>query len=1235
MAALMVVPPPSVFGLVATADGSPEGSNYAPEVSGTLPPSGPPLATGLGTNLSVAYSLALTDGNLVRGNVSPHQYSFNLGSSAYDPRNGLLYVDASPGVLVYNPSTSRIVGQLGSSFEYGAGPVFVATTGLLYGLVGNGTLEAVSPVTGLIVASIDVRFNNSISLGPDTLTWDPLSGDLLVSGIQNSTLIAVNLTRFSFVQNYTLGFLPSGVVYDSGTGRLYIADHAAGRIAVLDGLSGAILATISLASAPCPAFVYPEGITLDPANGEIYMVESSYGSGGCIIAVSTASNAWASAAPLGLGNSGVVYDTGTNQLFVGDYNSEAVWAVDPYNLSVTRPVPIADDHEYPAVVWAPWSLTVVPELSSIYLSLGEGDQIVGLDPVHLTEFSHTFTEGKVTAIVYDPLRHQYVVADWRNSRLVFVDPSNFSAAATTYLNGAPNALAYDPLTKELIVVTDGAFAPVARVEFLNATTAAVVGVLNDTGAVPETVGVDPATGVVYYPTTNGDLRAVDPLNFANNATIPIGGTAGGLAFDPTDHRLFVANSFTNVTVIDTATNRSIASIPTPGPGYIAWDSFNDRVYASNTFNSNVTIIDPVTDTANGSLPARPYAGALVADPNGSYLYVADNAGNVTALNLSNGTGTTISVGIYTNAVALGVNQDLLVGDWTDGTLYELAAHPRSLLANASFTIQPSVVARGSPITLYANVTGGTGPLTYSYSGLPAGCIPANLSSFACSPTATGRWGIGLTVHDSVGVERQLRAFLWVTQLFNVTFIAEGLASGTTWNVSLDGQTVTTATSFAKFIVPNGTYGFSIGPPPGLGASPPSGTLVVAGLDTSQPINFYRVYTATFDETGLPGSTPWGVTVAGLNLTSSTSTLAAQEPNGSYGFVVNPLPGFGAAPPSGTVSVSGSDVTTSIVFSKTFPVTFQENGIPLGNGWTLNVAGSNHTSYSSSLLIYLGNGSWSWTAPAAGAYVASPGNGTVVVAGSPASVVLAYTRLYGLTFTESGLAVGTGWSVAIGGTLLSGRTTNLTTAEGDGSYRYSVTNVSGYSLAQPTGTLVIAGAPRSIQVTFAPNSTGPSQHATFVVTFEESGLPTGASWGFTINGSTHTLAAGVGFGVKLENGSYSYSLAAVIGFVTPASGNVDIAGAPVTILVTYDPNGGTPAPQQGPPFTGFTLEAYALAGLAVIAVAVIVGLILSRRRGPGKPEIEPAEEALGPTDSEPDQIFGEGGVSPSDNPGGGR
>jgi hypothetical protein len=85
---------------------------------------------------------------------------------------------------------------------------------------------------------------------------------------------------------------------------------------------------------------------------------------------------------------------------------------------------------------------------------------------------------------------------------------------------------------------------------------------------------------------------------------------------------------------------------------------------------------------------------------------------------------------------------------TAGAFTHLLVNPAPSVA--SLTANPASTEVGRSFTVTAVVSGGTGALSYDYSGLPSGCSTANRSTLACTPAAAGSFTVRLSVIDNVG-----------------------------------------------------------------------------------------------------------------------------------------------------------------------------------------------------------------------------------------------------------------------------------------------------------------------------------------------------------------------------------------------------------------------------------------------------------------------------------------------------
>jgi hypothetical protein len=66
----------------------------------------------------------------------------------------------------------------------------------------------------------------------------------------------------------------------------------------------------------------------------------------------------------------------------------------------------------------------------------------------------------------------------------------------------------------------------------------------------------------------------------------------------------------------------------------------------------------------------------------------------------------------------------------------------------SLVAAPDPIVLGNSTTFTTTVTGGTGPYSYSYGNLPAGCSSSNAATLPCRPTVTGNFTVSVKVSDA-------------------------------------------------------------------------------------------------------------------------------------------------------------------------------------------------------------------------------------------------------------------------------------------------------------------------------------------------------------------------------------------------------------------------------------------------------------------------------------------------------
>jgi len=330
-------------------------------------------------------------------------------------------------------------------------------------------------------------------------------------------------------------------------------------------------------------------------------------------------------------------------------------------------------------------------------------------------------------------------------------------------------------------------------------------------------------------------------------------------------------------------------------------------------------------------------------------------------------------------------------------------------------------------------------------------------------------------------------FAFGTVNYSVTFAEVGLPVGTSWSVTLGGATQTTTSPTVSFSEPDGTYSFSVGAVPGFTAFPASGSLTVNGAPVNETVAFTPVspttYPVVFTQTGLLSGTSWSVTLAGATQISTASTISFTEPNGTYSYSVQDVPGWHQTtlPYSGLVAVSGSSVTevTLEFVQVTYLVSFVETGMPPAAGGGVSLNGGPISAFATGgvLTFDAPNGTYYYQVTAGSGYqltVSSP-DSPVTVTGSSATVTLTFEAIYTLTFTEAGLPSGTVWYLNVsGGLSLSSTMATITFTEPNGTYSFTVGSLTGYTPSPQSGSITVNGrAPSATSVTFVSSASSSS------------------------------------------------------------------------------------------------------------------------------------------------------------------
>ena len=621
--------------------------------------------------------------------------------------------------------------------------------------------------------------------------------------------------------------------------------------------------------------------------------------------------------------------------------------------------------------------------------------------------------------------------------------------------------------------------------------------------------------------------------------------------------------------------------------------------------------NPVTVTMSGPTTVLAEFGALVPVtflesglPSGTSWQVTFNG----VVGSASGSNITFNVTAGTYPYTLespvaGPTGTQFVTSPTSGTVTVAASHlsePVSYQTQYQLTVTASPASEGTvtpsgtvwedagqPVTLTATpVTG------YAFTGWA--CNPSSL----CPAPASDPMTISLTAPGSATA-----GFSSATE--PVSFVEQGLPSGTSWSVTFGGMVANAQGKNITFNVTAGSYSYLVPGPlsggPGVRYEPSgaSGTVPVGSHPVLVPVPFVTEYQLLVS--GVPASDGRATPSSGWYASGTSVTLQA-FPAGGYRFT-------GWASPNATgyrglnnpeTLVLGAPLEEQARFAPnlTYSITFGETGIPAGTSWSVTLSGNTLSSSTYTLTFIVANGSFSYVLEpevhptAAGErYQAESPGGNVTVSGQNVTLPALYEAEVYLTLATTGpgngtVSPGSGWYGADTSLELRANPANGSVFDG-----WSGTGAASYS--GPAN-------PENLTLTQPVNET-----ATFAPAPPLVGYVTGTvsppNAQVTLGGQPVTVLPNGTFRVSLRPGQYF--LNATLAGYAPYQTEVSVlAGKSVAVSISLTPSPSPPSPSiSGPP----GLEAAYLVLPPLVIVALVVVLWQRRRKktptGPAEPD----------------------------------
>jgi hypothetical protein len=324
------------------------------------------------------------------------------------------------------------------------------------------------------------------------------------------------------------------------------------------------------------------------------------------------------------------------------------------------------------------------------------------------------------------------------------------------------------------------------------------------------------------------------------------------------------------------------------------------------------------------------------------------------------------------------------------------------------------------------------------------------------------------------------------------------------------------------------------------------TIIPTGRVTEKAL-FVPGNTIVIQESGLPTGTSWSVTLHGFTWNSTTNDILVYEPNGSYGFTVNPVPGYRSLPKDGGFSVHQSLVEVVVTFVRltpappVFAVDFAVSGLPSGLG-PVPITVRNVTEMPGAPFRLI-NGSYAYRVGYVPGFHTPVTNRTFVVSGGPLTVTVPFVpTTYTARWEANGTRQNLTWSLVLNGTPIPATSAWISQVLPNGTYPYTVELPANFSASPRSGVMVVQGASAWLQLNFSL-----LRYAAEVLT---SGLSSALPWAIRLGNRTEqTEAADSSF--LAPNGTYTFDVHPPSGYyAVPSHGNFTVAGVPAPLRIVF-------------------------------------------------------------------------------------
>jgi YVTN family beta-propeller protein len=738
------------------------------------------FASGIVTVLNATTQAVITNKTVV-----------GASSITYDPLSNSLYLTVSGGgpIVVLNATTLQVITRITpTTYEFDPWASIFDPDARTMLVAGGANVSIINATTNQLQSTNSSVFVNGFPT-LESFAFDPATREIYIAAagrIDGSGVAALNATTGAYIREIrTGGSAPVTLAYASSSNRLFAFNGA--QLTLINTTDDLVM------NASVPLDNHYFGEAFDPSTGVLFVANNDPDNGcvipGTLTIVRPSTNPIIiGSLPTGNGPQQVAVDPLHHRVFVTNLCSDTVSVIDDTNDSIVN--------DSVGVGGGPEGIAIDPSTGTVYVSDVYDNSIytvneTSLSAHRLLNFSNY---SQPAALAFDPVDQRLFVALYGSSNVSVLNTSSNSLLSTVIPVGAyPQGLLYDASNGLVYVSCSGS----SNLTVIDASTLRVVAsVSTDEG--PVALALDPNDGILYVDAFNAG--SVDLVQTSNNTripdSIPVGTAPLGIAYVPGSNQIDVSDE-ENGTISVLANAPQVSGVQFDPGALEAGVQASLTVEVVNGTTPYVATVNSTDGTCAGRLPTF---ACRFANPGSARvrIRVTDSAGYAAWWNTQvNVVPRLTLLAINSSSPTLDLGQSVQYSlSWSGGVLpismsyFGLPAgcptptYPTwtctptaagsyvvTVLANDSDAVLASATA---PLTVYAalhvavvtttpnspfvgqhleigsTVVGGMGPYGYLYSGLPPGCVSANVSVLTCTPSAPGNFTVNVSASDALG-----------------------------------------------------------------------------------------------------------------------------------------------------------------------------------------------------------------------------------------------------------------------------------------------------------------------------------------------------------------------------------------------------------------------------------------------------------------------------------------------------